>query len=323
MQFELTDALIDEILFFMEDQDGEFYIDTVEGIVAGGIEGLEFYLDENPEIDRDDESRFIDLPEWHSSDGFSLMERFAAGFKNPLIRSELTKALGQRKGVFRAFKDTLGRYPEAEKLWFSFKEKEMKQEIVTWYNGLREEWGLEKIGMEPEETVDLVLEDFRFRPLGEEDLSKAEELYNYCLKEHREMLAERGVKNSSETINRESMIFFNYMENIFSQKHTGKAPLPPLYAMAAETSGGEFAGYIAGLLENTVLYIQNLEVKNEYRGLGVGEALLLKFLESFDLDDISQILLDLPSWAEGFSRVLLREFFQPYAVRYRLDPRQR
>ena len=48
MQFELTDVLIDEILFFMEDQSGEFYIDTVEGIVAGGIEGLDFYLDANP-----------------------------------------------------------------------------------------------------------------------------------------------------------------------------------------------------------------------------------------------------------------------------------
>ena len=61
MQFELTEALIDEILFFMEDQNGEFYIDTVEGIVAGGIEGLDLYFDENPDIDRDDDSRFINL----------------------------------------------------------------------------------------------------------------------------------------------------------------------------------------------------------------------------------------------------------------------
>ena len=323
MQFELTDALIDEILFFMEDQGGEFYIDTVEGIVAGGMEGLDFYFDANPEIDRDDESRFIDLPEWHSSDGFSLMEQFAAGFKNPLIRTELTRALGQGRGVFRAFKDTLGRYPEAEKLWFSFKEKEMKQVIITWYNGLREEWGLEKIGAEPEETGDLVLEDFRFRPFIKEDLDKAEELYNHCLEEHRGMLAENGQKNSSTAIIRESMIFFSSMENIFSSKHREGELLPPLYAMAAETSGGEFVGYIAGVLENAVLYIQNLEIKNEYRGLGVGEALLLKFLESFELEEISQIFMDLPSWAEGFSRVLLRESFQPYSVRYRLDPRQK
>ena len=28
MQFELSSALIDEILFFMEDHDGEFLVDT-------------------------------------------------------------------------------------------------------------------------------------------------------------------------------------------------------------------------------------------------------------------------------------------------------
>jgi hypothetical protein len=32
MQFELTGALIDDILFSMEDQNGIFYLDTREGI---------------------------------------------------------------------------------------------------------------------------------------------------------------------------------------------------------------------------------------------------------------------------------------------------
>jgi GNAT superfamily N-acetyltransferase len=309
MRFELTEALIDDILFSMEDQEGEFLIDTVEGIVIGGIEGPEY--DENySEYDND---RYIDLPDWDSSDGFRLMERFAAGFRNPLIRNELSAALGNGRGVFRAYKNVLGRYPEAEKLWFAFKEKEMKREIIIWYNGLREEWGLEKIGTEPEETGDLVLEDFRFRPFRKDDLDKAGELHSCCLEEYKKMIVERGAKNPVEVLLRESQAFQHSKDLLF-----GGDP-----AICAETGGGEFAGYISGFIKDSELYVQSLEVKAEYRGLGIGEALLVRFLESQDTGKVSHALFDLPFWAEGFSRVLLREAFNPYSVRYWLNLRDR
>ncbi|MDR0312814.1 MAG: GNAT family N-acetyltransferase [Treponema sp.] len=160
MQFELTEALLDDILFSMEDQDGVFYIDTQEGVVITEWDSGELV---------EEEGRLIDLPHWDSSSGFRLMERFATTIRNPLIRNELSSALNQGRGVFRAFKNTLSQHPEAEKLWFSFKEREMKREIVDWYNALREEWGLERIGFEPEETSDLILEDFRFREFRDED----------------------------------------------------------------------------------------------------------------------------------------------------------
>ena len=310
MQFELTEALIDDILFSMEDQIGEFYLDTVEGVVCGGIEGCDFL--ENDKGDGDSGHRYISLPEWDSADGFRLMERFAAGFRNPLIRNELSSALNRGKGVFRAFKDTLARYPEAEKLWFSFKDREMKREIIRWYNGLREEWGLEKIGMEPEETGDLVLEDFRFRPFQEDDLARAEELHRFCLEECKEILAESGAKNSADVIIKESQVLFGSSNNLFKRI----SDLPLVSAMIAESGNGEFAGFISGIVKDSVFYIQNLEVKAEYRGLGIGEALLVRLLDSLDSDEISQVFLDLPSWADGFSRVLLRESFKPYAVRY-------
>jgi len=320
MQFELTEALIDDILFAMEDQYGEFYLDTVEGVVAGGMDGLRSYLEEEDEdIDIEDDSRFISLPEWDSSSGFRLMERFTAGLKNPLIREELSSALGRGRKVFRAFKDALGRYPEAEKLWFAFKEKEMRNEIVRWYNGLREEWGLEKIGVEPEETADLVLEDFRFRPFQKDDLVKARALFDLSREECAENLSERGMKDSAKVIIRESEAFHYLSNNLFNEIPA----LPPVYAIIAETGGGEFAGYISGLLEDGVLYVQDLEVQAEYRGLGIGEALLVRFLENFDSDEVCQVFFDLPFWAEEFSRVLLRESFKPYTVRYCLNLRDR
>ena len=302
MRFELTGALIDDILFAMEDQEGSFVLDTVEGVVSGGLDDPEFDGEDIDDDDGEGGARFIGLPEWDSADGFRLMERFAAAFRNPLIREELSSALGLGKGVFRAFKDVLSRYPEAEKMWFAFKEKEMKKEILRWYNGLREEWGLEKIGAEPEDTDDLVLEDFCFRPFEEKDKFQAEALHSLCVDESIKNMEKTDSNTGIEIISRELYSF------------RGISGLS--FGMTVESQGGEFAGYISGVLKNTALCVQSLEIKPEYRGLGLGEALLVKFINSLDPGKIKKVFLDLPAWTEGFSRVLLRESFMPYAARY-------
>jgi ribosomal protein S18 acetylase RimI-like enzyme len=292
MLFELTNALIDDILFSMEDQEGEFLLDTQEGVVANTTG--EF--DEPLETDGD---RYIDLPEWDSSDGFRLMERFTASLRNPLVREELSGALNRGKGVFRAFKDILSRHPEAEKLWFAYKEREMRREILRWYNALREEWGLDQIGMEPEETGDLVLEDFRFRAGAPGDEAAARELHRLCAEEQRNSAAEQ--------------------QTCFPG---GESPwaFPGDLALTAETAGGEFAGYIAAVKQGASLHICALETNPGYRGLGIGEALLSRFLEALEGEGFSQINIDLPAGAEGFSRALLREAFKPSFVRYCREP---
>ncbi|MCL2721922.1 MAG: GNAT family N-acetyltransferase [Treponema sp.] len=158
MKFELDNILTDEIVFFMENQDGNFLFDLQELHVVDIHKNN--YINET---DFSDEQRFVTLPSWDSNDGFRLMEKFTSNLKNPVIRQELSDALDRNKGVFRAFRDILRQYPETEKYWFSFKEQEMKSEVVNWYNALREEWGLEPIGFEPEDNSSLVLEDFIFK----------------------------------------------------------------------------------------------------------------------------------------------------------------
>jgi len=323
MQFELTEALIDDILFAMEDQMGEFMLDTVEGVVSGGVDGPDFFDDDLDDDDGEGGERYIDLPEWDSADGFRLMERFAAGFRNPIVREELTSALSLGRGVFRAFKDTLGRRPEAEKLWYAYKEKEMRREIIRWYNGLREEWGIEKIGEEPEDTDDLVLEDFRIRPLRKEDIFMAEELHRRYIEEARNtLIGEDAAFLANGSANGTAN---GYANAILEEAQTLRTISGSSFeqGLAVESGGGEFAGYISGFKKGTVFYIQNLEIKDKFRGLGLGEALLVKFLECLDPTEVEQVLLDLPSWAEGFSRVLRRESFKPYTVRYWLELRDR
>jgi ribosomal protein S18 acetylase RimI-like enzyme len=288
MQFELTEALIDDILFSMEDQEGNFFIDTLEGVVRGGEEFSYHMPDPEPE----GEERYISIPEWDSSDGFRLMERFAAQLRNPIIRGELSAALNRGKGVFRGFKDILGRHPETERHWFAYKEREMKREILRWYNGLREEWGLERIGGEPEETGDLILEDFRFRPSLETDREAMANLHRICLSGGKE----GGTAGTD------------------FPECSGTVPGEPSFT--AETIGGEFAGYISGMRRDSSLYITALEVIPEYRGLGIGETLVARFLEQVDSDSIDRVTIELPAEAEGFSRVLHRNAFRIVSSRY-------
>jgi ribosomal protein S18 acetylase RimI-like enzyme len=298
MRFELTEALIDNILFSMEDQGGDFFLDTRQGVVADGASGVGADPDPGAE-----EKRYIRLPKWDSSNGFRLMERFAAALRNPLVREELSGALNQGKGVFRAFKNILGRHPEAEKLWFVFKERAMKREILRWYNALREEWGLQRIGEEPEETGDLVLEDFRFRRGTAADESAAAELHRFCTGEFGNTAAEEQTGLPA-----------------------GDRPwaFPGDISLIAETVGGEFAGYIAAVGGGPLVHICALEIKPGYRGLGIGEALLSRLLDTAadQKGRISQLSIDLPAAAEGFSRVLLRESFRSCFTRYCRDLRE-
>ncbi|MCL2277421.1 MAG: GNAT family N-acetyltransferase [Treponema sp.] len=172
MSFDLDKLLINEILFFMENQDGEFSLDTVKRKIIDTRK--EPPINDNSGNLLKDENRFISLPEWDSNDGYRLMEKFAHDQKSPLIREELSDALNKKKGVFRAYRNVLSRYPEAEKKWLSYKECEMKNEIIAWYNVLREEWGLEPVGSEPEDNLSLILEDFIIRKRTDEYTFTAE-----------------------------------------------------------------------------------------------------------------------------------------------------
>jgi len=151
MSFELDNILINQILFHMENQEGVFVFDTLKNQIVNSAN-----------IDINDKN-YIPLPEWSPKDGYRLMEKFTASLKNPIARQELTAALNKNKGVFRAFRNVLEQYGEVEKMWLRYKDQKIRSRIIGWYNALREEWGLEPVGVEPEDTSSLVLEDFTFK----------------------------------------------------------------------------------------------------------------------------------------------------------------
>jgi GNAT superfamily N-acetyltransferase len=237
------------------------------------------------------------------------MERFTAGLHNPLIREELSTALNRGKGVFRAFKDVIARHPEIEKLWFKFKDHGMKREIIRWYNALREEWGMELIGGEPEDTAGLVLEDFRFRAGTSADRKAAEKLHLTCVDAYQKGAFNGGEQQTLPATAR------NMIVEMFAAMN--QWVFPGDLCLVAETSGGEFAAYISAVYTApSRLHIRIMEVSPEYQGLGLGESLLSRLLEKADNGDSPRVSIDLPAGMENFSRVLLRESFEPCVQRY-------
>ena len=242
MNFKLSPELINKILFAMENQNTVFVLDTEAGNVVPStsiVSGQE---------------RYIDLPRWSSNDGYRLRENFAMQLADQDISHELLNTLNIGKGVFRAFKEVLRKYPEIEGQWMNYKNLELKRVICRWYNALKEELRLSSIGEEPEETGDLVVEDFIFQT------------YKDCI--------------------------------------------------IVRTAGWDYAGCINVVWHESSQYIQKLEVQPEYRGLGLGEALLTHLLQTSESETI---FIDLPVSDINFSKVLLRKSFVPYKTRYRLD----
>ncbi|MDR2477184.1 MAG: GNAT family N-acetyltransferase [Treponema sp.] len=296
MQFKLTKSLMSDILFSIENQDGKFLLDTYKGIVVTACA-------EDADNEGNDEplkeGRFISLPEWGPADGFRLMERFVLGLHTPAVRKELSAALDQGRGVFRAFKDTLARRPETQTLWFAFKDREMKRKIIAWYNALRTSWGLELAGEEPEDIAGLALEDFLFRDGSAADGEAAAELHQRCL--------EAYINENTDDQKAIAETLAGMNQWVF----------PGDLCLVAETAGGEFAACIASVHTSPGhLHICVLEVQPEYRGLGLGKTLLARMLEKSGGQNISRVSIDLPAGTEYFMRVLARESFKPYVQRF-------
>ena len=142
MEWTSTRELLDQIIFAMENQDSESYLD----IQTGNLVTEENFRAGEKGV------RYHELPTWRSLEGFQLMERFIGTIRNPLFREELRESLSAGRGVFRAFKNTLKNRADLQQLWYSFKEREMTRVVHDWINDLREIQGLEKLSL-PDNAV--------------------------------------------------------------------------------------------------------------------------------------------------------------------------
>jgi GNAT superfamily N-acetyltransferase len=204
----------------------------------------------------------VPLPRWGPAEGFHLMQSFVSTMHNPVYRDLLSQALTSGKGVFRQFKDTLKGNREVERLWFHYKERRLRSVIVAWYNASREARGLEKLSPEPEETYELVASDFF---LGWGERGHAAEV----LELDRQAFFELFPRDDPATL-----------EERYRERRAG-LPSPDGGAsvlLVAETPTGDMAGFAWGIMEGVDVRLVQLTVTRELRGIGLGEALLRRFL---------------------------------------------
>ena len=282
MTFPLTEEFVSQIRFAMEDQRHRFVVDRASGEVfredepepgaarerrAAPGQPLEAGGDEPAALDgvEGGSAQFVPIPTWGPAEGFHLMERFVLKLRNPIFAEMLREALSSGQGVFRRFKEILRKNLEIERLWFSFKDKEMRRVVEQWYESERELAGLERLATGGEPPLELVASDFSILRGEARHVEPSLKLDQKVLGE-----LQAGV---------EPRLLAGLRAGPYS-----RAGLPPLLDtrslfLAAELTGGEFAGFAWAVAEDPAcLRLVQLAVRKHFRGIGLGTQLLRRLI---------------------------------------------
>jgi GNAT superfamily N-acetyltransferase len=263
--FELSEKVVEQVVFAMEDQESASVVDLESGEVlpAAGLKG-EFY---------------VMPPAWSSREGFRLMEEFLASVRQPSARRELSGALARGRGVFKAFKAALAEHVELERAFRDFKIRAMRRTIAAWYDDLREARGLERLGPEPEDTDELLSSDLDIILIN---LEEARALLMPFLDDAEEESAENlPASLAAYEIGR-------------LRADIASAP-DALVAIADDGEGGALGmalGFRTTVGERGFGRIAFLTVKREFRRMGLGTALLGALTKAFEAEGLNLVTLD-------------------------------
>lgn len=311
MQFSLNEAIIDEILFYMENQDGNFMFDSVLEEVVSYDEFDDYEL-ESFEQENDNTERFYELPQWSSRDGFNMMKDFANNLHNPPAKNQLIDILSSGRGVFRNFKNVLSNFPKVEKIWYVYKRNQMKKNIREWYNDLREIWHLERLTYdeETEENEEIIFADFSIRKLVSNDLDK-----NIL-----QIIKEKMIEEYKIVL--EDSLFAKACTELWLKQIAVDEDCEEII-LIAETPSGEFAGMVqvnavSQNLRNCGL-IALIYVETEFRGIGLGSTLLEKAIEEAKNKKMQRLIVSNAILSDGFAQTLVRHKFYRSGSDYLLN----
>lgn len=285
--FELTSELTEQIIFAMENQKETFLLDPeLPSIVSR-------------ETERSVKAKTYELPLWEPSDGYRLMEQFVLSLRNPVYREHLSSILHCGSGVFRKYKDALNQRPDIERMWFAFKEKEMRNRVFEWYNALRLEWGLDAYDVEFNGDYSPVLTDFS---ILEEDGSHLDQITSFDRDAFRELYS--GYPE-------------DYIADLFRRARDGFEPEISRESVfyCAVSPEEEVVGYIwitTEILESGTILgtIRQIYVLPEYRGLGLASKLKETALENSMIKKADIVEVVIPLKADFIKNDLIHQDFQ-------------
>jgi GNAT superfamily N-acetyltransferase len=312
MEFPLSDELIGQIIFAMEDQHHCYHINRQTGELHRAEEPAPAEAGFREE--RVLPPEYVPIPEWRPIHGFHLMEKFVAKLRNPVLREQLKEALGSGRGVFRKFKDILKGSREIEHLWFTFKEREMRQVVWAWYNEQRELAGLEKISHEPqveaEEAEELLGSDFSIVEGGKEHLEAALKL-------------DRGAVTALYPEVEPGRLEVFYEQRL---EQLGSPLGDRSFLLVAETAERDFAGFVWALEESDPLTetlhlkVVQLAVVKHYRGMGLGSLLLKRLVREARDRGYHRVVVELSGANLQLTSFLQELGFGPRSQTLQLDP---
>ena len=286
-RFDLTSELMEQIIFAMENQKEIFLLDSdMPSIIS---------RDARDQV----KGTAYELPLWEPSDGYRLMEQFVLTLRNPVYKEHLSSILHCGSGVFRKYKDALNQRPDIERMWFSFKEKEMKNRVSEWYNALRLEWGLDTYDVEFNGDYSPVLTDFSITP---EDGSHIDVISRYDKDAYLELYSDYPE---------------DYVLDLYRRSKDGFEPeiSSDSSIYNAESPDGEIVGFIWATTEvldkGTVLgRLRQIYVKPDYRGLGLAEKLKEAALEDEKIKNSDIVEIDVPNKADFIKNDVMQVGFE-------------
>lgn len=295
----MTDELMYQIIFCMEDQAGTYLFDMADGVPTQ----KEFTSGSDDER----EVRYRELPSWKPADGFRIMEKFVSSLRNPIFREKLKESLAMGKGVFRSFKNTLKEEPAVERLWFYFKEREIKRSIYIWYEQLSEISYLEQLGEPEQDTSELILSDF-------------------IISENREKWADYILEIGESRLHDEfSGVDYPLNEILVQEYQKTWGDFDKKWLMIfVESPMEDFAGFIGAEPlapdDATLVYsVKHLYVEPRYRGLGIFKLLADSLCARAAEIGADRIIIELSGKSSVISPALEQRGFVPFSERVSLD----
>ena len=257
MIFELTDSLAQSILYAMENQEQQFVLDASSLLLVAANNATAV-----------DEEIVYSLPHWDSSDGYKMLEAFVFSLGTSQAKTALKNVLAAGRGVFRNFKQIVKQYPEIDRRWHIFKDRQLRGRLMEWYNALRESWGLEALSQDFDEYSDLTEQDFTFSAY-EPNKDKA------CVAKLSRAIAEELKQRLQGALGQAAAeLWQTRYTTVLSEQKIG---------FVCRSLTDEFAGCILGFCPSSAketLVITDFFVAQNYRGLGIARELLSLYLLS-------------------------------------------
>jgi hypothetical protein len=135
----VEDYVADQLEELLADEDGE----GIESVLQAQTDLSDIdrqQLLNAAKIEGDADNRYRMIPKQDSRYGYQDMQEYIWSLEDEHLRELLEVAI-QGSGAFRRFKDVLSRYPEAQEIWFRFRDEREIRRMTDW---------LASQGIEPE-----------------------------------------------------------------------------------------------------------------------------------------------------------------------------